>query len=355
MNLFLISNMYPSLQYPEYGVFVKNFKEKIIKNGGVFVCESVIRGKSLGFYRKLRAYIKYYISIFKNYRKEKFDIIYIHYLSHNAPIMVLLLLIFYKKSSIVVNVHGSDVVKQNKNIFKIFNNYLLKRVDSIVVPSAYFKDVVVQNFPFFNKDKIIIYPSGGIDLNVFYNQGKNRKKEFTIGFVSRINKGKGWSDFIEALAILKAKEIKFNGVIVGSGKDEDLMKELIIEHNLSKEISHIDAVDQNKLGEIYNSFDLFVFSTKMLESLGLVGLEALACGVPVIAPDIAGPKTYLENNVNGFLYKPNEVMGIVECILRYLFFSDLEKDYMVRKAIATANEYESEFVSRKLYDELQKL
>ena len=102
IKLFLISNMYPSKVNPGFGVFVKNFKVNQEERGVQFPYVSVINQKAKGIVNKFEIYFKHYINIFKNFFKKDYDIIYIHFISHNAPIFLFLLTFFKKKNQLLL-------------------------------------------------------------------------------------------------------------------------------------------------------------------------------------------------------------------------------------------------------------
>lgn len=75
---------------------------------------------------------------------------------------------------------------------------------------------------------------------------------------------------------------------------EVLEKRLNVEENLIR----FDLLPQEELVSIYNVSDAFIFPTRREgESLGLVAIEAMACGTPVIASDFAAPKYYVQEDV----------------------------------------------------------
>jgi len=64
--------------------------------------------------------------------------------------------------------------------------------------------------------------------------------------------------------------------------------------------------------------DVFMFTPKRREGLGLVLLEALASGKPIVATDVGGVSSVVENNVNGFLVEPSMPKLLAEPVLRLL-------------------------------------
>ena len=100
-------------------------------------------------------------------------------------------------------------------------------------------------------------------------------------------------------------------------------------------------VSQEELVNIYNSLDLFVFPTyRKSESLGLVGLEAMSCKIPVLAAENYGPTDYIVNNKNGFFFKPQDSKILSKKIINIIKKKDLSK--ILDNARLTAEEYDIE-------------
>ncbi|MCX5687886.1 MAG: glycosyltransferase family 4 protein, partial [Candidatus Omnitrophica bacterium] len=105
-------------------------------------------------------------------------------------------------------------------------------------------------------------------------------------------------------------------VFVGDGdKRQDMIK-------LSQRLDLSDSVvfikPQINTVNALAVMDIFMFTPKRREGLGLVLLEALASGKPVIATDVGGVSSVIENDVNGFLVEPSRPELLVEPVLRLL-------------------------------------
>lgn len=346
--------MYPSDHDALFGVFVKNFKEKLMEKDVEFSAVSVIRGKRNSKMAKLKSYSKYYLSVLENYRKSKFDIIYIHFLSHNAPILYLILRLFGKKNKWVVNVHGSDIVKSHGKRIDILNRFVLKNVDLVVVPSGFFKELMLKNYPFLQENQLYISPSGGVDKSTFYpSEGKSNTIP-VLGMISRIDEGKGWEVFIKSLALINKNGISFKAIIAGQGLEEAKLKELIHKLDLDNCVDFKGLVEQSKLIDLYKDMDVLVFPTHE-ESLGLVGVEAMSCGIPVIGSDIPALKSYISDTKNGFLFPVGNVKQLSEKIMQFLKMNEEAKIRMSEHALHTAQAYEATEVINRLYGRLQML
>ncbi|MBH69837.1 MAG: hypothetical protein CMP69_00995 [Flavobacteriales bacterium] len=346
MKIFLVSNMYPSKQDPLFGVFVKNFCKGLESLGVDISLKSIIKGKSKNILKKTTKYLIYVKSLVANYYLGKYDLIYIHYLSINSIFFRLLL--FHKNSkSIIVNVHGSDVVQEGF-FMSYFNKYLLKRCHLIIAPSEYFKKKMLNKYSFLISHKIFVSPSAGIDPKVFYNYENFVKKEnLTLGYVSRIDKGKGWDIFLDLLVKLDEQGLLVNSIVIGDGL---LRKDFLnrVKHLNIKNIKYLGMISQDKLIDWFNYMDLFIFPTTLPESLGLVGLESMACGTPVIGSNIAGPAEYIKDGFNGFKFRVGDVKDLLMKVNDYLLLTKIEKKKMKNNAFKTSLKYQNENVILKL-------
>ena len=346
--------MFPSDKDPLFGVFVRNFKIGLESCDIKFHATSVIKGKSSNIYLKIKKYIIYIISIFRNYFKNEFDLIYIHYLSINSLIIWPLLLLGIKKP-IIVNVHGSDVMQEGV-MMRLFNKFLLIRSNLIVVPSIYFKKEMLLRYEFLNDKKIFISPSGGVNPSIFYIKEKIKKDDTLIlGYVSRIDKGKGWEIFLDLIKLLYDKGISINGIVVGDGLQKQKLLKKIKDLGINNVIEYRGLVKQNKLVDLFNQFDLFIFPTLLNESLGLVGLEAMSCGVPVVASNIGGPSGYISDGYNGFQFDTGDVSELLKRVERYLLLTSASKDEMRNNAFNTSINYQHQKVMESLKQKLDEL
>jgi glycosyltransferase involved in cell wall biosynthesis len=343
--------MYPSPQNVRYGIFVKNF-ENAVKHE--FNVVKVVLTKKNGFFSKLLGYFSLYIrTIIALFRADKHDIIYVHFPLHLAPILWFL---SFLNRKIVLNFHGSDLIFDTA-FKKLLGGFLkpLMNNNNLVVPSNYYKGKIAENFQS-DPSRIFVYPSGGIDTKVFYPNGVEKTAVFTLGFVSNFIKEKGWEVFLEAMSQIQDQNLipLFEMEIVGDGPDTVKLKNYLKQHNLEAKITS-NLLHQD-LAKVYNNLDVFIFpSFREAESLGLVGLEAMACGVPVIASKVGGPMGYIEDGVNGFLFEKRDVKMLREKIVEFYFKKEDEKLMLRENALNTAKQYDSITVNKTLLTYLVKL
>jgi glycosyltransferase involved in cell wall biosynthesis len=351
-KILVISNMYPSKK-DYYGIFVKNFVENLLSDCRFSVSKVVIAGKTNSKIIKVIKYVKFYAQIFYSMVFKNFDLVYVHYISHSSP--ALRFSQIFRKNKICFNIHGDDLLPQSKLSICLLNivKDMLVEAEMIVVPSYYFKNILLQIVPKITSTRIFVSPSGGVDTDKFTIKSKEKDSQniFTVGYVSRINRGKGWQVFLNAIKILKNEE-NIRVLVAGSGNEETDFIKKIHEYGLDDLIEYQGGLKQEELVALYSEMDIFVFPTELRESLGLVGIEAMACGVPVIGSKIGGLTDYIVDGFNGFFFEPGNSNDLLTKIKTYTKLTYIEKEQMKMHARETAENYNMYTVSEKLHNKL---
>lgn len=357
MKILLVSNMYPDKKHSSYGIFVKRFSDELNKIG-VLQCKSVMHQQD-GKFMKVFGYFVFYAETFFKILFGRFDCVYIHQASHSSPPVIVAAKI--KKFKIYTNVHGCDVVPENTNQAKMqkYTKKILMLSDKIIVPSKYYEKLVSKKYSL-EREKIFIYPSAGIDRAIFFEKTSEDKKFLKekynfkndvpiFGMAGRISEGKGWDTFVKAISILKKDNIDATYIIVGEGREDDKLDHLIKEYCLTDEIIRIGLLPQNKLCDYYNVIDYFVFPTKREgESLGLVALEAMACGTPVISSDFAAPGYYVKDGINGYKFEMDNSQQLSEVMKHCCNLKKEKYQKLSEGAVKTAEDYNSNNIRNKL-------
>lgn len=147
-------------------------------------------------------------------------------------------------------------------------------------------------------------------IKVVYNAVDNSKikkiphNDIHVGMAGRINRWKGQKLFVDAAekVLPKHKNVEFYIAGEAYNGEEFLKGELqsyIDQKNLSKNVKLLGQV--NKMSDFYNDLDIFVLPSIQPEPFGLVVIEAMSYGLPVIATKHGGPVEIIDNQVDGFL------------------------------------------------------
>lgn len=319
-------------------------------------------GKNSNKFMKVLNYLWFYINTFIKCLLGNYDLIYVHYPSMSAqPVLMAKKL---RNFSLISNVHGTDVIplKLTHQKMEKYTAAAIQASSKVVVPSEYYAHLISDTY---NKSKadILVYPSGGVNPDVFYQVSDEARESYrlkfginpdkmVIGFVGRIFKAKGWDIFLDALEIINnAGRYDYEVLMVGSGEDDEECAERIeaLPKNLKKSIHRFPLLPQEDLAKAYNAIDIFVFpTTSKSESLGLVAIEAMACGIPVIASDYAAPAYYVNDGVNGYKFEMGNKVALAEKIEKYCRDSDATRQSMKEKSLETSYEYRTDKISNTL-------
>lgn len=131
-----------------------------------------------------------------------------------------------------------------------------------------------------------------------------------LGFVGRLfNDHKRMTDLLEAISLIKQKQIKL--LMVGDGRDRGLVEEKIKELGISEQVILVGYQSNTSL--YYSIMDIFCIPSAR-EGFGLVAVEAMLFGLPVIASEVGGLKDVVVDGETGFLVPPRSPESIAEKI-----------------------------------------
>src|SRR3989338_8392612 len=174
------------------------------------------------------------------------------------------------------------------------------------------------------------------------------KDEPTIGIIARLSSVKGHAILIEAMTKVVAQIPSVKLLIVGEGKIERKLRQLVEELNLKRNIFFYPVV--NKTAEVLSLLDVFVFPS-LQEGLGLSLMEAQAAGFPVVASNVGGIPHLIEHGQTGLLVNPNDVSALAEAII-YVLNNRQEALRMGKKARAFIQQ---NFSAEKMIEETSYL
>ena len=143
----------------------------------------------------------------------------------------------------------------------------------------------------------------GVDLTIFFPNNDIPKKEtFTLLFVGRLSEVKGFDVLLDAFEILlKNNSSSIKCIVIADGDQQSHYKKSVKSRMLTDNVTFMGSQNQTRISEWMNQSHLVVIPSRK-EGFGLVAIEALACGTPVICSDVGGLKEIVENGKNGFLF-----------------------------------------------------
>ncbi len=310
---------------------------------------------------------------------EKYDVVH----NHGASAIVLLVFkkIFFLKVPIVTSVHivrrAQHRAIQKKDIFKIpreiLNGDNVKRLpslkqnrrelfmeklyfmlsDSLAVVSEELKNEIEAEYDMSDKISIVL---NGVNLSRFGNNHYDRKQlrldrsvsyRYLILFVGVLNGRKGEFDLLKAMEKIICVYPDVRLFIIGDGPTKDAVKAMVKNLGLDKNIKLIRNIKYSEMAGYYMAADLLVMPSYS-EGLSKAVLEAIACGVPVIASDIPAHKNIIKDNETGYLFKTADTDELASTIVKALKNDDHREVISSAAKTLIKNQYTWEAVCKRL-------
>lgn len=237
------------------------------------------------------------------------------------------------KSPLVLQYH-MDLIgeKEKKIIFDLYNLVVLPfltAADKILVSSKdYLLHSKIKKYFLKEKEKFEILPLG-VREDKFFPSKKKFKKEKYILFVGALDEAhyfKGVDILIKAFKEVSSSLPQARLIIVGRGSLRERYINLAKKLNIRDKIEFANKVDEQNLPFYYQKADLFVLpSISSSEAFGLVTLEAMASGLPVIVSNLPGPRSLVKNN--GFLVEPGNISHLSQKIIQILRNDEMRKAF----------------------------
>ena len=218
--------------------------------------------------------------------RDVYDIIHVH---HPDPMAALALRLSGFRGKVVLHWH-SDIVSQKflLALYRPLQNWLVKRADRIVGTTP----VYIQSSPYLKdvQSKCTYVPIGIQPVAADPDGARAVRNRFPgkvlLFSVGRLVPYKGFPVLIQAMRYLPEQ---YRLVIGGSGPLRSSLEELIDRENLRERVSLTGYLPDEELPAYYGASDIFVLSSIMkTEAFGIVQIEAMSCGKPVVATKIPG-------------------------------------------------------------------
>lgn len=191
----------------------------------------------------------------------------------------------------------------------------IRDLPASIVPSRYLRTLLLQHG--WHSERVHVIPPARVDLNPAYS---TPGAQGTVLFVGALNRGKGPDLLLSALMRTRGWS---RLDIVGTGKWEHALKRLTRIYNLEDRVVFHGRLSAGQVSERYRQADIVAFPSRAPESFGLVGLEAMAHGRPVVAFDLGGVSQWLVPDQTGLAVPPGNVVALSDALGRLLGDPDL--------------------------------
>ena len=255
--------------------------------------------------------------VLKLCREITYDIIHSHSWGTLLPAFLSQML-----SSVPIIVHGEHGTLSNKKrVHRIAQKLVLPRVDQVLSVSTELAQLLSTEFNLApSAIKTIV---NGVDTRLFHPNPDHRsttreKLGFTetniiIGTVGRLEPVKNYQELIEGFALAHKVHSDLRLLFVGIGELESELEKLALNTGVKNQVFFLGHRDD--VTRVLNAMDVFAL-TSLSEGMSNSILEAMACGLPIIASNVGGNPNLVKHNKNGYLYPLNQPGKLAEYIGR---------------------------------------
>lgn len=232
--------------------------------------------------------------------EEEIDVLHLHW-TKDLPLAIMAKLISSRKPRVVQSRHMT--MTRFKDDF--YHRFLYKNLDMMLAVTRQVKTQIEKFIPEEIRPKVeVIYIGAEQPSIISEDERKSRREQlglgesFTVGIVGRIEAQKGQHLVLEALKKLSKKGTDAKALIVGHTMDEGYLRRLQEEY---RDIAVFTGFT-NEAQILMQLCDVIVLATEK-ETFGLVLIEAMMCGVCVVASDSGGPLEIVDDGINGLLFE----------------------------------------------------
>jgi len=258
----------------------------------------------------------------------------------NLSIIGLMIKLLWPAKKLILITHGIEVMEA----LSFPKSSLLKKADLILAVSNFTKNnlINIQNIEasrikiFHNTiDPNFIVPDT-FDKPEYLQQRYGIKKGdtviYTLSRLSSSEQYKGYDQVIKALAMQNGSLNNYKYIIAGKGDDKEItrLKQMVNELGLNDNIILSGFVKDSELSDHYKMADIFIMPSRG-EGFGIVFLEAMVHGLPVIAGNCDGSVDALKNGELGRLVSPDNIEEVSEAILTEVKNLELRTEAMMHK------------------------
>lgn len=279
---------------------------------------------------------------------EAIDVLHLHW-TKDLPLAIMGKLLSKRRPKVVQSRHMT--MTRFKDDF--YHRFLYKNLDSILAVTHQVKMQIEKFIPSDIRPVTeVLYIGAEQPTLISQEERSDRRRQlglndsFTVGIVGRIEEPKGQHIVLEAVKSMHQNGIDVKGLIVGHAMDEAYFKKL---QNDYADVAVFTGFTR-EAQTLMQLCDVMVLATKK-ETFGLVLIEAMMCGVCVVASDSGGPLEIIDDGINGLLFKTFDSSDLAEK-LTMLCRDNVFKETFAEAGRAKALEV---FESEKQFAELQRV
>jgi glycosyltransferase involved in cell wall biosynthesis len=253
--------------------------------------------------------------------KNRYDVINTHFAVPSGPLGYTLGLIFRIPN--VLSLHGGDIYDPSKKMsphrsifWRNVVRFIMNRADRIIAQSSNTRDNALKYYA--PRREVGIIP---LAFHPPLLSGVKRatlgfkKNEFLLITIGRLIKRKAIDHMIRALAAVPDARVRL--LVLGDGPEREFLESLARELGLGDRVVFAGYVTEEQKYDFIEVSNVFI-STSLHEGFGIVFMEAMYCGLPIICSNHGGQVDFLKNGENALLVDVGDIEGYARSIRRFI-------------------------------------
>jgi glycosyltransferase involved in cell wall biosynthesis len=225
----------------------------------------------------------------------------------------------------------------------------MQKCQHIIIPSESIKEILVRDYGL--EERYTVIPTG-TDLEPYrcvewkaLRKEKGWQDETVLISVGRLAPEKNWDTLLRAFARVHAQRPKLRLVLIGDGPAKETLEALAAELGFAEHVTFTGALPFDEVPCYLKAADVFAFAS-VTETQGLVTIEAMAAGLPIVAVDGSGTRDIVEHGKQGFLVE-NDAEALAKGIEKLLSDPQRMKRFS-NNALKKANTFDVNQLGKQL-------
>lgn len=279
---------------------------------------------------------------------EEIDVLHLHW-TKDLPLSIMAKLLSKRRPKVVQSRH----MRMTRFKDDFYHRFLYRNLDMMFAVTRQVKEQIEKFIPSEICPKVeTLYIGAEQPIQISGDERKVRREHlalgnsFTVGIVGRIEEAKGQHIVLQAVRKLVIQGLDVKALVIGAAMDESYVEKL---QNDYRDIAIFTGFTR-EAQTLMQLCDVMVLATEN-ETFGLVLIEAMMCGVCVVASDSGGPLEIIDEDINGLLFKTFNSDDLAEKL------TQLEKNSALREKYALAGRQKAQevFENQKQFDALNTI
>ncbi|HEV2239227.1 MAG TPA: glycosyltransferase, partial [Ktedonobacterales bacterium] len=253
-------------------------------------------------------------------RRRRYSVVHAHWLLPHGLIAVFARAMCGYRPAIVCTAHGADVYGLRGRFADAVRRYVIARCELVATVSNAMLRTLARSEK--TSDRLVVLPMG-VDMAVRFVPAASGQDANRLLFVGRLAEKKGLNVLLDALPGLIVTHPRLRLSIIGEGAEEARLRRQVSDLHLTQHVEFTGALTNQELPAWYQRASILVFPSVITsygdqEGLGLVPIEALACGCAVVASDLPAVRDVIRDGETGLLAAPGDPVALAAAVRKLL-------------------------------------